>query len=105
MEWHRMDEAKVDWGQKSVGALWDAVEVLAVWVAAPWDAERPWRWGVALEGRTFPLGPSEKARVWAAWGAAAGEGEAMERAEEAALALLRGLPRGWVRVWEEDPPF
>jgi hypothetical protein len=105
MEWHRMDEAKWDWGSKAVGALWDAVEVVAVWVAAPWDPAHPWRWGVALEGKTFPVGPSQKARIWAAWGTAAGELEAMERAEAEALALLEALPKGWARVWGEDPPF
>jgi len=105
MEWHLVDDAKMDWGAKSVGALWDSVEVLALWTAAPWDPARPWRWGVALEGKTFPLCPSQKALIWAAWGTASGELEAMERAEEAALGLLRALPREWVRVWEEDPPF
>jgi len=104
MEWYRMDEAKVDWDEESVGVLWNQVEVLAVWMTAPWDAERPWRWGVVLEGDTFPLGPSPEAHIWVAWGTAAGWFEAMESAVEVARALLRALPREWVRVWGDDLP-
>jgi len=105
MEWYPWDDNKVDWEVKEVGAIWDVVEVLAVWMSAPWDPKHPWRWGVALEGKTYPVGPYTEGRIWAAWGTASGKMEAMELAEERALTLLRALPREWVKIWGEDLPF
>jgi len=89
---HLMDEAQFDWEVRAVGLIRDAIEVLAAWAAAPSDAQRPWRWAVLLERKGLQGG-----RVWA-WGTAAGELEAREKAQEAALGLLRGLPEEWVKV-------
>jgi len=93
---YRWDE--LEWEARSLGNLWDSVDVLAVWMAAPWDPAYPWRWGVALEGRAHPLGPYQGGRVWAMWGTARSKGEARDKAEVQALVFLRALPREWVRL-------
>jgi len=102
MEWHE-DRAKLEWYTQSVGDFW-SIQVLASWSAAPWDPDHPHRWGVILRGPTTPLGPYREADIWAAWGTAATQEEAREKALNKAEALIKALPKAW-RVYTGEMPF
>jgi len=69
------------------------VQVLAVWWPVPADTRWPWRWGVALEGRSLDdFAPFPHTRILASYNDARTEEEARTRAVEQARALLESLP-------------
>jgi hypothetical protein len=98
----RRERAEMVLEEQRVGSIWD-VDVIAAWCEFP-DGGHRYRYAVILEGKSFPLWFHE-GRVFLVWDRARTEGEAREKALEMAESLLRALPREWVRIEDEDPPF